>query len=208
MSKAKGIVAALTGGIGSGKSEALKAFRRAGAATLSLDAVAHELSRRGGPAYRRILASFGPGILGPGGRIDRKALGRLVFARAPRRRRLEALIHPLIISRMRRWLGRTRAPVKIVDVPLLFEKNLQKEFDAALCVTAPLALRRRRVRRRDGLSPGDFARRAAAQMDQARRAALADIVIDNAGSKKELYRKAREYHQALKLMSSSGGHHG
>lgn len=193
---------ALTGGIGAGKSEALKAFRRAGAATLSLDAVAHALCRPGRPAYRRIVSLFGPRCVGPGGRLDRKALGRVVFADPLKRRRLESVTHPLIIREMRRWMRGTSARVKIVDVPLLFEKKMSKEFDAAICVTASLALRRRRVRRRDGLNPEEFARRAVVQMDQGRRAALADIVIANDGLKENLRRKAREYYKAFELISS------
>lgn len=208
MKKSGGFLAALTGGIGAGKSEALEAFRRAGAAALSLDAVAHELCRPGEPAYRRVVSLFGPRFVGRDGRLDRKALASVVFTDLLKRRRLEAVIHPLILARMKRWLRRAPAKVKIVDVPLLFEKNLEKEFDAAICVTAPLALRRRRVRRRDGLSSMEFSRRTAAQMSQSRRAALADIVIANDGSRKDLRRKAREYHKAFELISSSGGHNG
>lgn len=199
---------ALTGGIGAGKSEVLKAFGAGGAATLSLDALARRLSRRGGPAYRRIVSAFGPALLGPDREIDRKALGRLVFSAPARRRLLENITHPLILREMRRWMRMSPGKVKIVDVPLLFESGLDREFDASICVTAVLARRRMRVLRRDGLSSIEFSMRAAAQLSPRLRAARADVVLANDGSRGELRRKVREYQKAFELISSAGGKNG
>lgn len=189
----------LTGGIGSGKSEALRAFRRLGARTLCLDEVAHRVLARGGQAYGPVRRAFGPGILGPGGEIDRRALGRAVFSDARLRRRLERLTHPAILREMRRRLRGGRG-VLVVDAPLLFEAGLQGEFDLTAVVSAQTVRRLERLRRRDSLPVSESRRRMAAQMPPARKARLADVVIPNDGSLGELRRRVRGYHKALELI--------
>jgi dephospho-CoA kinase len=190
----------LTGGIGTGKSETLRAFRRLGAATLCLDEVAHQVLAKGGPAYGPVRRAFGRGVLGGGGEIDRRALGRLVFARPGLRRRLERLTHPVILGRMRRHMRAQRRGLMIVDVPLLFEAGLEKEFDLTAVVTASRLTRLRRLRRRDGLPLRELRRRMAAQLPLARKARRADMVIGNDGTLGELSRKVREYHRAFELI--------
>ncbi len=188
----------LTGGIGSGKSEALRAFRRLGARTLCLDEAAHRVLARGGPAYGPVRRAF-PGAVDVRGEIDRRALGRAVFADLRLRRRLERLTHPAILREMRRFLRGGRG-VLVVDVPLLFEAGLQKEFDLTAVVTAGRARRLARLRRRDGLPVSESRRRMAAQLPLARKARLADVVIPNDGSLGELRRRVRGYHKALELI--------
>jgi dephospho-CoA kinase len=208
LKKNKAFVAALTGGIGSGKSEALKAFAAAGASTLSLDDVARRLAAAGAPAYRRIVAAFGPGVLGADGRIDRKALARLVFSRPSNLKRLEKAVHPLILKEMRRWIARDAGRIKVVDVPLLFEKNLESGFDASVYIKASLQSRRRRAFERDAMSGSEFRRRAKAQINPLLGAARADVVISNDGSKKDLRRTVNQYMNAFELISSAGGRNG
>src|SRR5208282_1727603 len=114
------LVIGLTGGIGTGKSSLLAAFTRLGAATMSLDDVSHRLSRKGTPLYRRIVRPFGTDSLDSSGEIDRRALGRKVFAHPALRRQLERATHPAILREMRRFIAGSRRPVTVVDVPLLF----------------------------------------------------------------------------------------
>ncbi|OGR56871.1 MAG: dephospho-CoA kinase [Elusimicrobia bacterium GWA2_69_24] len=191
----------LTGGIGSGKSAALEAFGRAGADTVSLDAAAHELSRRGGPIHRAVRRVFGPRFFTRDGELDRRALGAHVFSRPAARRRLEAVTHPLIRRELRRRLELCRARVAVVDVPLLFEGGLQARFDLSVVVSAPLPLRLRRVMRRDGLDAPAVRRRVAAQLPLERKEALADIVIRNDGSLDRLRRRVRECQDAFDLIA-------
>jgi len=193
------LVLGLTGGIGSGKSEALRAFRRLGAGTLCLDMLAHQALRRGGEAYRSVLRAF-PGVRGRDGELDRRALGQAVFADPRLRRRLERLTHPAISARMRRRLRAHRRGLLVVDAPLLFEAGLQREFDLTAVVTAGLRTRLARLRRRDGFSGAELRRRAAAQLPLAAKARRADVVIVNDGSRAGLRRRVREYHRALELM--------
>ena len=193
---------AVTGGIGTGKSEALKAFARAGAETISLDVVAHDLSRKGKPVHRALVREFGRSVLRPGGEIDRKALGAKVFARPRLRRRLEAAAHPPILREMRRRLARSRRPVAVVDVPLLFERGLQREFDVNVVVSAPRELRTRRVMRRDGVSRRQVLLRMRAQMPMAPKERMADVVIQNRGSLRALGRAVSEYQKAFDLIAA------
>lgn len=189
----------LTGGIGSGKSEALRAFRRLGAGTLCLDETAHQVLARGGAAYGPVRRAFGPAVVGRRGEIDRRALGRAVFADARLRRRLERLTHPAILREMRRLLRGGRG-VLVVDAPLLFEAGLERAFDLTAVVTAGPGRRLARLRRRDRLPVSELRRRMAAQLPLARKARLADVVIPNDGTRAELRRLVRGYHRALELI--------
>lgn len=190
----------LTGGIGSGKSEVLRALRRLGAATVCLDEISRQALAKGGAAYRPVVRAFGPRLLGRSGEIDRLALGRAVFAEPRLRRQLERLTHPVILAQLRRRMRAHRRGLLVVDAPLLFEAGLEKDFDVTVVVTAGLQRRLRRLRRRDGLPAAELRRRVAAQMPQAVKARRADVVIANDGSRGELRGKVREYYRALQLL--------
>lgn len=193
----------LTGGIASGKSEALKAFEAAGAEAVSLDQLAHSLCRKGGPAYGPVVRAFGSEVLGPDGEIDRRRLGELVFRRPGLRRRLEAATHPPILREMRRRLQACRRPVAVVDAPLLFEAGLEKDFDVTVLIHAGQRTRLRRMRSRDGLGRAAALRRVRAQMPMARKERLADIVLPNEGGLGPLRRRVREYQRAFELIARS-----
>lgn len=198
--KHKRLIVGLTGGIGSGKSEALKAFAGLGAGTLCLDELAHQVLRRGGEAFGPVLRAFGPALLGRDGEFDRKALASVVFVDPRLRRRLERLTHPAILAAMRRRVRRQRRGVLVIDAPLLFEAGLEGEFDLTVVVTAGLGERLRRVRRRGGMTASQTRRRLAAQLPQADKARRADAAIANDGTLRELRRKVREYYRAFELM--------
>ncbi|MFI5361011.1 MAG: dephospho-CoA kinase [Elusimicrobiota bacterium] len=171
----------LTGGIGTGKSSALEEFRRAGAATVSLDKIAHEQARPGQAGYRAIVKAFGKSVVRADGLIDRRALGERVFKSPAALKKLEGATHPLILREMEK-LVKEKKGVVMVDVPLLFEKKLQKHFDATILISCRPAAQLRRVLRRDGLSASDARRRVKAQLPLNEKRALADQTIDNDGS--------------------------
>lgn len=199
----RALIVGLTGGVASGKSAALRAFRARGAQTLSLDEVSHKLSRKGGAGYRPIVSAFGPQVLDKKGEVDRGTLGRIAFSDPAQRRKLEKILHPLILKEMRRWIKTAKGVVKVVEVPLLFEAKLEKDFDATMTVEAPLALRRRRAAERGGAT----APRGSQLTDRQRRQ-RADVVLSNAGSPAQLKRAVRQYHEAFRLISAAGGRHG
>jgi dephospho-CoA kinase len=169
---------ALTGGIGSGKSEALAAFAACGAATLSSDRVVQDLYDDPEVAAA-VAARFGPEVL-DGGAVDRAALGVRAFAQEGGVAFLEGLLHPRIEARRRAWMGEQRArrpppPLLVCEVPLLFEVGAEGAFDAALLVTASEEVRRRRVEARGQ----DFDARSARQISEEEKAARADRVLVN-----------------------------
>ena len=139
------VAVALTGGIGAGKSEALRAFARHGAATISSDEIVHELLRSDEEVGRAIVERHGPRVEGAEG-IDRAELGRIVFADRAELDWLERLLHPRVVRQYLAWreeLARRPEPprVAVVEVPLLYETGGEERFDEVVVVTAPSAVR-------------------------------------------------------------------
>ena len=146
---ARPIAVAITGGIGAGKSEALAAFARHGAAVISSDEIVHRLLREDPEVRRALLGRFGERILGDDGEVDRSAIAELVFADPDALEWLEGLLHPLVVKEYLEWreeLGRLPSPppVSATEVPLLYEVGGQDRFDAVVVVTAPPELRAER----------------------------------------------------------------
>ena len=176
------VVVGLTGGIGAGKSEALAAFARRGAATLSSDAVVRELYER--PDVRRSVRDlFGDGVIAADGSVDRSALGRLVFADPAQLRRLEALLLPLLWDEFRAWRDHevaAGATLLVHEAPTLFEAGVRARYDLVVTVTAPAAVRELR-------RPG-AAERMRHQLPEDEKAARSDVVYVNSGSLDDLDR--------------------
>jgi dephospho-CoA kinase len=138
----------LTGGIAAGKSEALAAFGRLGAATLSSDGVVHDLLES--PEVRdRLVQRWGDQVAAGGG-IDRGRVGSIVFARSDELAWLESVLHPLVGRRIAAWRESLSAetPLSVVEVPLLFETGMEAAFDATVCVVAQDSNRAARARDR------------------------------------------------------------
>lgn len=169
----------LTGGIAAGKSEALAAFERLGAATISSDAVVHELLDME-PLLGRLTERWGKEVA-PEGRVDRSKVGEIVFADPEQLKWLEAQIHPLVGQRIGNWLASLGADVKVavVEVPLLFESEMEHVFDTTLAVVTSDEVRRARAEARGHALVGE---REARQLDQAEKAARAVHVVENDGS--------------------------
>jgi dephospho-CoA kinase len=172
----------LTGGIGAGKSTALAALERLGAATLSTDAVVHDLYAD--PAVvDAVVARWGSGVA-PGGAVDRTAVAQRAFAAPEERAWLERLLWPRVGTRMADWrteqAARSPAPrVLVVEVPLLFESGLDRAFDATIAVVADEHVRAERARERGHAA---LSERAARQLTQSEKAQRATHVIANSGS--------------------------
>jgi dephospho-CoA kinase len=173
----------LTGGIAAGKSEALEAFGRLGAETISSDAVVHELLDSE-QVRDRLIERWGPQIA-PDGAIDRGRVGAIVFERPEELAWLEAELHPRVAERIdvwRRSLG-TGTDFGVVEVPLLFEAAMADAFDVTVAVVADDDTRRARAERRGHALVEE---RAARQLDQDEKAARADHVVRNEGSLADL----------------------
>lgn len=179
-------VVGLTGGIGSGKSAVGHLFAGHGIAVIDTDAIAHALTAPGGAAMPAIRAGFDAEVTGADGALDRAAMRALVFADPPARRRLEAILHPLISAESERQLRAATAgsgsPYAILMVPLLIESgDYRKRVDRIAVVDCAVATQIARVMSRNGLDRGEIERILAAQATRAERLAAADDVIDNDG---------------------------
>jgi dephospho-CoA kinase len=176
----------LTGGIAAGKSEALAAFARLGAATLSSDAVVHELLES--DQLQQILVErWGPEVAPPEG-VDRARIGSIVFADPEQLTWLESQIHPLVGARTAQWFESLPAETEfaVVEVPLLFEGGGEKRFDTTVAVVAGEELRRQRAAARGHALVDE---REARQLSQEEKATRAEHVVVNNGSVEDLERE-------------------
>lgn len=179
----------LTGNIASGKSTVARVWERLGARIIDADELARRAVEPGSPALERIAREFGPGVLEPGGGLDRAAMRDLVFRDEAARRRLEAIVHPEV-ARLRaeeeRRLEQEGVAIVVNDIPLLFEAGLQDQFDVVVLVDAPEEVRLERLVRDRGLTRDEARRMIEAQMPAEPKRRRADVVIDNAGTLEEL----------------------
>ena len=178
---APGLKIGLTGGIGSGKSTVARRFGALGALVVDTDALAHELTAPGGAAIPEIAATFGADMIAPGGAMDRAKMRALVFARPEERRRLEAILHPLIGAATRAQASRAGAGQPVVfDVPLLTESGTWRaRVDKVVVVDCAEATQVARVVQRSGWTAEAVQRTIAQQASRAQRRAIADAVIVN-----------------------------
>ena len=141
----RSITVAITGGIGAGKSEALEAFARHGAATTSSDRIVHRLLRDDEPVHAALREHWGDRVFGPDG-ADRAAIAEIVFADPGELAWLEALLHPRVVREYVAWQEQQTAGVAVIEVPLLYETGGEERFDAVVVVTAPREIRAERSR--------------------------------------------------------------
>jgi dephospho-CoA kinase len=150
-SPSRPVAVAITGGIGAGKTEALNAFARHGAATISSDDIVHRLLREDDDVRSALLDRFGTGILDDAGNPDRAAISRIVFDNPQELAWLESLLHPRVVAEYLAWrdgLSELTDPpaVSVTEVPLLYEVGGAERFDAVVVITAPAEVRRARSR--------------------------------------------------------------
>ena len=188
-------VVGLTGGIGSGKSAAAEEFGRLGATLVDTDAIAHELTQAGGAAMPTIRAQFGDDYVDATGAMDRARMRALAFRDPAARKKLEALLHPMIRAESARRIAAAAGPYVIHVVPLLVESaGYRQRVARVLVVDCPPEVQLARVRQRSGLSADEVARIIGAQIKREVRLAAADDVIDNSSTLDALHKQVRELH--------------
>jgi dephospho-CoA kinase len=186
----------LTGGIGAGKSEALAALARLGAATLSTDAVVHELYED--PEVRdAVVARWGPEVA-PDGRVDRAAVARRAFAVPEERAWLEQLLWPRVGARVAAWRRTATGRALVVETPLLFEAGLEGDYDATIAIVADENVRAERARARGHASLDE---RTARQLGQDEKASRATYAVENSGTLEQL---EEELSGVLAKLTSTG----
>lgn len=190
----------LTGGIASGKSTVAARFRSRGLPIIDADALAREVVAPGTAGAAAVGATFGAQFLDASGAVDRKALGRLVFSDPEARRRLNAITHPRIADLVRDRagaLGDAGEPLACYEAALIVENGTQDLFRPLVVVACPTDVQVARLRARDGLSEGEARARVLAQKPLAEKVAVADHVIDTAGSREATEARVDDVLRAL-----------
>ena len=190
----------LTGGVASGKSTVATMLADLGAVVIDADALARDVVAGGTPGLAAVVEEFGEELLGPDGELDRPAMGRLVFGDESARRRLEAIVHPLVFERIVQL--EEQAPegaVVVHDIPLLAESGRADTFDAVIVVDAPEEVQVARMTGDRGWTPEDARSRIAAQADPADRLAIATHVIENTGTREDLRNRVAEVFAEVRL---------
>jgi len=175
-------VIGLTGNIGTGKSMVRKMLEHQGAFGLDADALAHQASAKGGPAYAQIVKLFGEWILNDDGEINRPRLGHLVFAHPDALAKLEAILHPVVGQAVDFLVKRTKASVVAIEAIKLIESGMAKECNALWVVTVPEAVQIARLVEKRKLNEDEALQRIKAQSPQSEKTKAAAVVIDNSGT--------------------------
>lgn len=191
------MIVGLTGGIGSGKSEAARVFAALGVPIVDTDAIAHELTAPGQVALPRIAEAFGKEAIAADGSLDRAYMRKKVFSDSTAKRTLEGILHPLIRAEVAaRIAANASAPYQIVMVPLLFETGAYETMiDRSLVIDCDESLQVSRAMARSRLSESEVRMIMDTQCFREQRLALADDVIDNSGTLENLEKQVREKHE-------------
>jgi len=187
----------MTGGIGSGKTEATKLFTELGVPIVDVDIISHELTARGQATLKEIAQAFGQDILNDDGDLNRTALRKKVFANSEARKSLEDILHSAIFNKALEALKKNAsAPYQILAIPLLFESDRYLEIiSRSLVIDSPPEMQIARASRRDGLLEADIQKIIGVQMSRTKRNSLADDLILNDGSIEELRQKIKQLHE-------------
>ncbi|MCL4800715.1 MAG: dephospho-CoA kinase [Burkholderiales bacterium] len=196
MARAARFVVGLTGGIGSGKSTVARMFAELGADVVDADELAHRLTAPGGAAMDAIRAEFGGDFVDARGALDRARMRALAFADRDAKRRLEAILHPMVRAESERRVAASSAPYVILMIPLLVETgDPHARCDRVLVVDCPEELQVRRVVARSGFARADAEAIIASQASRAERLRHADDVIANDGSLEDLRPQVERLHR-------------
>ncbi len=157
---------------------------------LDADDVTHRLEAPGGRAVTALVRAFGEAILDAEGGVDRRKLGRLAFASAVERERLNSILHPLVREEIEAWMAKPGGPLKAVVIPLLYECGWADDWEVVICLVSREETQIQRMMRTRGYSEEEARRRVASQMPVAEKAARAQMVVQNDGDEAALRREA------------------
>lgn len=185
------MIIGLTGGIATGKSTAAQYLAAKGAAVIDADQISHQLTQKGKKAWQQIKAEFGAEVLRKDQELDRKKLAEIVFSAPQKRKKLEAILHPLIISQMKKKAQEYLAADKIVVfmAPLLYEANLDGFCDQVWLIASSREKQIERLKKRNNLERSAALKRIEAQLPLAEKKERADLVIANNSTLAELKNK-------------------
>jgi len=188
-----------TAGIAGGKSTAAEYLDEKGAEIIDADKIAHQLSKKGEKGWQKVVSEFGEEILKENDELDRAKLADIVFSDPVKRKKLESLLHPIIIKKMKDKANKYLSQDKIVFLmaPLLFEAGIDKFCDQIWLIAAARELQIRRIIKRDEITREEAVNRIESQLSLAEKEEKSDVVINNDGSKKELKEEIDYYWNEL-----------
>ena len=195
----------LTGGIAAGKSAVAERFARLGAQVIDTDILARDAVRPGEPALEQIIATFGSDMLTAQGELDRAAMRRRVFADENERKRLEAILHPIIERMARRQLAASEKTYAILVVPLYVESASFRWANRVLVVDVPETIQVKRLMHRDGIDERQARSMLRAQATREQRLAVADDILDNTGAESELDEAVARLHRQYEALADEHG---
>ncbi len=199
------LLVGLAGQIACGKSTVAKIFARRGAKVISGDQLGREAVAPGSPALAKLLRAFGPSIIDSRGRLRRAKLGRLAFADSDKTAKLNAIVHPELLRRLRGQIKAARkqpsAKLIVVDAALIFDWKFEDELDLVIVVDSPRAQQLARLAAK-GMPPVEARARLRRQLSKAALRARADTVLTNAGTRAELVRKSMKLFERLQNLAA------
>lgn len=179
----------LTGGIATGKSTVAKLVESLGNKVIDADQISHQVTRFGGEGYDAVVSQFGTEILKPDQQIDRKKLGEIIFSDVLKKQTLENILHPLIkdeVTKLKNKYQQQGEHFCFYDVPLLFENNLQNNFDFTVTVWCEPEIQLQRLMQRNHLTKAQAQLRIQNQWPLSQKVALSQYCIDNSGTEVSL----------------------
>ncbi len=185
------ILVGITGGIACGKSSALREFQKLGWAGISADNIAGEILSSDGPVRLKILERWGPRVLRDCGNIDKSVIGGIVFKSERERKWIGNLLHPIIRTRWLSFAQSCASEKCMIELPLLFENEIQNYFKYTITTYSPLSMIYNRLNER-GLSTEDATVRVHSQLELSRKVQFADFILWGGGSMEFLHRQVRE----------------
>ena len=193
------MVIGITGSFGSGKTTVARMFVSLGVRVIDADRIAHRLIRPQTGVYRRIIESFGRGILKRGGSIERRKLARIVFGNKKLLRKLNRIVHPAVIATIRKESAKSRTGFFILDAPLLIEAGLEKEVDLLIVVRSTRKKQIERLIKKEIYTKAEILKRINSQMALSKKMRMADFIIDNNGSLANTRAQVKRIYRALEI---------
>jgi dephospho-CoA kinase len=190
----------LTGGIACGKSNALRCFHRLGAHTIDADEIARDVVEPGKPAYRKIVSEFGPSILGEDSQINRKKLGRIVFADPAALQKLNQIVHPYVVEAEEERIvsfESEESPIVVIDASLMIEAGTYQKYQMIVVVYCPPAVQLQRLMLRDGISEAEAKQRIDSQMPTLEKLKYGDYIIETSGKLSDTYLQVKRVYSEL-----------
>jgi dephospho-CoA kinase len=195
----------LTGGIGCGKSTVSDLFLSLGVPIIDADDIAHQLVKPGQPALREIIELFSNKLLNTDGTLNRPLLREIVFGNSIAKQKLEAILHPRVLTEIQIQANALTNPYCIISIPLLFEANMNQLVDRILVVDCPVEQQIERVKQRGNLSEARIRSIIASQVSREFRLNHADDVIDNSGTNSRLAEQIKKLHNQYISVSAATG---